>query len=573
MNRNYWIFVLLAALFLGSCQSNFGNKVEQISINRVEMMPNIPSPLEIIDWRKKALQFDSIAFKHDADLATGPLIWIDNAGRNNGHPTFGLYTAINDIRQGKEQNNGEFHESLNSFAAIIGASLVGIDKSNQDGYNYVKMAQNYFNTDNGWNIMMNNTCPEVALLGGGYGRDWWYDVLPNILYYAICELYPNIEGAEHIQRTIAEQFVKSDSILNGNYDYSYFDFGQMKGMVNQIPLQQDAAGGYGYLLYAAYKKFNDPRYLKHAISAITVLNNQKESRFYEILLPLGILTAAQMNMEQHTQFDIAKMIDWTFDGCKAQNGRYGWGIIAERWGDYDVHGLQGSITDQGGYAFLMNSIKMAWPMVPMVKYQPQYARAIGKWMLNNVNASGLCFPNEIPADNQLLPHKKDILHNIISYEGIRKMDDYGKKELIGQTPVATGDGPKWNPLNPEESAFSLYSTAPVGFFGAMIQTTNVPAILSIDCNVSDFYAQRVFPTYLYYNPYKQEKSITVSVASTSSDLFDIVSKEYVATQVVGKAQIRIPADQARIVVVLPHGATITNEKGKLMVNNSIIAYQ
>ncbi len=54
---------------------------------------------------------------------------------------------------------------------------------------------------------------------------------------------------------IAEQFCKADSVLNGNYDYSYFDYAQMKGMINQIPLQQDAAGGHGYVLYAAYKQF------------------------------------------------------------------------------------------------------------------------------------------------------------------------------------------------------------------------------------------------------------------------------------------------------------------------------
>lgn len=68
----------------------------------------------------------------------GPLIWLDDARRNMDQTTFGLYTAIKDIRQGKNANNGEFHESLNSLAAILGAGLVGIDKTNQDGYNYVK---------------------------------------------------------------------------------------------------------------------------------------------------------------------------------------------------------------------------------------------------------------------------------------------------------------------------------------------------------------------------------------------------------------------------------------------------
>ena len=62
------------------------------------------------------------------------------------------------------------------------------------------------------------------------------------------QVFPNVDGAEKIQKSIAEQFVKADSVLNGNYDYSYFDYAQMKGMVNNIPLQQDAAGGHAYVL-------------------------------------------------------------------------------------------------------------------------------------------------------------------------------------------------------------------------------------------------------------------------------------------------------------------------------------
>ena len=185
---------------------------------------------------------------------------------------------MNDSRQGPKNNNGEFHESLNSLAALLGGGLVGIDKTSQNGYNYVKMVQNYFNSDNGWNIVMNNTCPEVALLGGGYGRDWWYDVFPNVLYYAVCDVFPGVSGADSIQHVIAEQFCKADSVLNGNYDYSYFDYSQMKGMVNNIPLQQDAAGGHAYVLYAAYKKFGDPRYLQHAKSAFCLLYTSPSPR-------------------------------------------------------------------------------------------------------------------------------------------------------------------------------------------------------------------------------------------------------------------------------------------------------
>ncbi len=85
---------------------------------------------------------------------------------------------MGDVRQGKNNNNGIFHESLSTIGAVLGASLVGIDKSNQDGKNYVGMLKNYFNSETNWNIIMNNTSPEVAMLGGGYARDWWYDIYP-----------------------------------------------------------------------------------------------------------------------------------------------------------------------------------------------------------------------------------------------------------------------------------------------------------------------------------------------------------------------------------------------------------
>jgi len=570
-----YILLLFALAFAGTAchqAENYGDKVQQISIPRIERMPAMPSPYKILDWKLKAKALDDFAFDLHSTLPSGPLIWIDNSQRNIPKATFGIYTAIHDARQGALHNHGEFHESLNSFALIVGAGLVGIDKTNQNGYNYVKMIQNYFNSANGWNIMMNNTCPEVALLGGGYGRDWWYDVFPNVLYYAICDLFPHVEGADSLQHLIAEQFYKANAVLNGNYDYSYFDYSKMKGVVSSIPLQQDAAGGQGYVLYAAYQKFNDPKYLEGAKSAIASLNNQKESCFYEILLPVGIYTAARLNAEEGTDYDLTKMLNWVFEGNKNPKGRTGWGILVDKWGEYDVSGLQGSITDGGGYAFLMNSIKTAMPLVPMVKYAPQYARAIGKWMLNNVNACRLFFPGEIDDAHQWLPEQKNLTNGIIAYEGLRKADDYGKAGLKGVSPVALGDGPKWNAANPPESMFSVYSTAPAGVFGAIVSTTDVEGILRLDCNATDFYARKPYPVCLYYNPFRDDKVITYQ-ARGNVDLFDIVNKEYVAKNGQGNIKITIPADRARVIVELPAGAGLMNAGGKLTAQNIVIAYK
>lgn len=558
-----------------SCTSNIdlGTPVEQVTINRIDSMPDIPVTYQMLDWKKKARDFDKFVFDWENTSKVGPLIWLDNARRNIDQPTFGLYTAVKDIRQGKNVNNGEFHESLNSLAAILGAGLVGIDKTNQDGYNYVKMAQNYFNSDTGWNIVMNNTTSSVGSKGGGYGRDWWYDVLPNALYYAVCDVFPGVDGAESIQKSIAEQFTKADSVLNGNYDYSYFDYGKMRGGINHIPFQQDVAGGHAYVLLCAYRKFGDVRYLNHSKSAIEALLSQKESRFYEALLPLGVYTAAYLNATEGANYDVQKLLNWVFDGCKSPTGRTGWGIIVGKWGDYDVSGLQGSITDGGGYAFLMNSIKPAWPFVPMVKYQPQYAKAIGKWMLNNASACRLFYPGYIDEKHQWAPELKDITNNNIAYEGLRKFDDYGKESFKGVSPVAIGDGPKWIDGNPTESMFSVYSSSPVGILGAIVDTTNVKGILKLDCNATDFYASRPYPVYLYYNPYDIDEHINYQTKQ-AVDLFDIVSKKYVARGISKDGVFTIPAKEACIIVELPAGTELSLDGKHIWANKQyIISYK
>jgi len=561
----------LCLLLLASCSTQ-PQKIEQIMIDRIALMPNQPQPYKMTDWYEKAQHFDQYVFNLDLKGAYRPFIWIDSAQRNIPQNTFGMYTVIGDSRQGPGTNK-EFHEALCSMGALLSAGLVGIDKTNQNGFNYVKMVQNYFNAENGWNIMMNNTNPKVAMLGGGYGRDWWYDVFPNVLFYGVSELFPGVPKADSLQHLIAEQFFKADSVLNGKYDYSYFDYARMQGVSSNIPHQQDASAGHAYVLLCAYEKFGDPRYLKGSISAMDAFVNQSESRFYEVLMPFGALVAARLNAEHGKNYDVKKILDWTFEGCKAENGRTGWGVIAERWGQLDVHGLQGSITDQGGYAFLMNSFDMAWPLVPLVRYDPRYATAIGKWMLNLTNASRLFYPYEIDDQHQWLPEKKEITKNVIAYEGLRKIDSYNKAPLKGMTPVALGDGPLWVAGQPETSMFSLYSSAQVGIFGALVRKTNVEMILQINCTATDFYQKNALPTYLYYNPYDTAKVVCYyPEAKSNIDLYDVLTNQYLGKNFTDELCFEIPAASARLVVVLPAGTELQRQNGKYMAGAKSVSY-
>jgi hypothetical protein len=377
-----------------------------------------------------------------------------------------------------------------------------------------------------------------------------------------------------LQHIIAEQFFKADSVLHGNYDYSFFDYSRMKGMSNPIPHQQDAAAGHAYVLLCAYEKFHDERYLQGARSAMDAFVNQKESRFYEVLMPFGALVAARLNAEHGTHYDVKKILDWTFEGCKANDGRTGWGVIAERWGDHDVHGLQGSITDGGGYAFLMNSFDMAWPLVPLVRYDSRYAEAIGKWMLNVTNAARLFYPYEIDDRHQWLPERKEITKNVIAYEGLRKVDyTYKKISLQGVSPVALGDGPQWVKGQPETSMYSLYSSAQVGIFGAIVRKTNVEKILQLNCNATDFYHRDAFPTFLYYNPYDTIQSVCFSNSEKSRvDLYDALRHEYAGREISEEGCFEIHAKSARLIVVLPSGSEVKLRDGRYAVGTTVVGF-
>ena len=58
------------------------------------------------------------------------------------------------------------------------------------------------------------------------------------------------------------------------------------------------------------------------------------------------------------------------------------------------------------------------------------------------------------------------------------------------------------------------------------------------------------------------------------DLFDIVSRKYLAKGVRKHARITIPADASAVIVELPAGSVISrDENGNLTVNKDIIAYE
>ena len=121
-------------------------------------------------------------------------------------------------------------------------------------------------------------------------------------------------------------------------------------------------------------------------------------------------------------------------------------------------------------------------------------------MLNAANSARLFYRDALPDDHQSTAFWKDD-GGVIAYEGLRK-------EWKGRSPYATGDPIRlgWGPTD-----LALYGGSYVGFFGGIVSRTNVEMILQLDCLATDFFHDRAYPTYLYYNPYDVAKEVQIDV--------------------------------------------------------------
>jgi len=289
------------------------------------------------------------------------------------------------------------------------------------------------------------------------------------------------------------------------------------------------------------------------------------------LMPFGASLAAGINAEQEKNFDINKMLGWVFDGTPIC--REGWGVLVGNWNGTDISGIVGSTVDHGGYGFLMNTYDAAWPLVPMVRYNQSYAAAIGKWMLNAANAARFFYPQYMPDDHETIPQLAVVTKGVIGYEGMIKQSSYKEHENL-KGPVAQGDGPLWVPgKNPPESQFSVYGSGHVGIFGSIIRTTEVAGILQLNLLATDFYRDKAYPTFLYYNPYHSDKKITMQIERGKRvDLFNTVSGKFIAKNISGNAPIKIISNSAAVIVCVPANGKITYENNKMLVNGVVIDY-
>jgi hypothetical protein len=125
-----------------------------------------------------------------------------------------------------------------------------------------------------------------------------------------------------------------------------------------------------------------------------------------------------MNAELGRSYSTGKHLNWIF--ASTSDARPGWGCENSRWGNYDAYGLMGSTADSSGYAFSMNTYTAAGLITPMVRYEPQYARLLGRWLLHVAANANLFYPGTLPANLQSsAAWVQQTGVQSISYEGVR----------------------------------------------------------------------------------------------------------------------------------------------------------
>ena len=195
--------VRLLTIFFPLLLINFQLSAQQINIPRIEQMPNIPIPYEMRDWKNVAMGYDSLVFNSDKTGQYLPLVWIKtNTFNYPNHNSFGLHTVVGT----PYPNNAE---AINIIPAVIGASLVGIDKSNQNGNNWVLMCEEFFNRRPKENVYLNGPIATS-------GNDWWYDTMPNVFFYQLYDLYPSTGDFEYQFTSVASRWLSAAEKMGGS---------------------------------------------------------------------------------------------------------------------------------------------------------------------------------------------------------------------------------------------------------------------------------------------------------------------------------------------------------------------
>ena len=354
--------------------------------------------------------------------------------------------------------------------------------------------------------------------------EYWYLMNVTAMAYGLIRLRFAKE-AEWLARVEKSATRLKDMAQQLRYDFNSqgYDFAKAAAFTNQdIYRQPDAVGGYSYVMLLAWKLTRKQAFLAEAKIAIDRYLDFTANPWYEI--PSGamaVLAAARLEaMGYPTKAE--KALRFVLD---AKIGLMATG----RWGGREVNGLMaGFRTEPSGQTYSMESMVTLPYLLPSVRFRPELAGEVARLALNVSANMRWFYPEYLPHEDQSRPD----LPPMFPYERL-------SREEKGHSPYATGDFAGHR---------SIYGGAYVMWLDKMMQPQGDPWLLRWDLGKTDFMEPDLPPAFLYYNPWTEEKRVTVVMANKENRLYDLMRKKSLQAHA-GAAELTLRPFEAKVVEI------------------------
>jgi hypothetical protein len=536
----------------------------------VQRMPRLPEPLVVRDWADVSRTYYDLVFDPATLLDGKPLVIPDPKGNGFLMPSY-LPAKPAD-------------EAITCLSAVVGAKLAGLNPRALHGVDWVQAAKAWYDDKHGiYRHTRGDRSPVVHADIYGY-----WEAIQGMM---IAAQHPEDADLQKQLRTAVDAFLKIAKGMGcpDKPDFDVLGFNFNKGVPEGRPEPMNRLGhapSVAWPLLVGFGLTGDRAMLDGSRSAMQWYADHPGR--YEVSHLMGPLTAARLNAEHGAALDLDRVLAaWFGDGDMKTHP---WAITAGmRFGGFTCDGLDGARWGKEGFhAFSMGTLQgPAW-LVPVVRYAPRTARDVGRYALHAAVSSRLLQGHGLDGDRQDHKDWKDRWDpgNLLFYEAMSAWDWSDTRTF---RPYATGDPIRlgWNvpKVGPKEYTeekkkwfsktshnLSLYMGNHVGFLGGIVAATDVPGILRWDCVATDWFHPPAHPTFLYYNPHDQPKTVGVALAKPA-DLYDLVAGRFVARGAPTGYRLTLAPDQAVVLVAVPPGGKEERDGTRLQVGGVVVDYR
>jgi hypothetical protein len=354
--------------------------------------------------------------------------------------------------------------------------------------------------------------------------EYWYLMNVTAMAYALIRLrFPR--DKEWLDRVEKSAIRLKEMAVQLRYDFNSqgYDFAKAAAFTNHdIYRQPDAVGGYSYVMLLAWKLTGKDFCLAEAKTGIDRYLSFASNPWYEV--PSGAMaTMAAARLEaQGYPASTRKALGFVLDSHA--------GLMAKgRWGGREVDGLMaGFRTEPEGQAYSMESMVTLPYLLPAVRFRPELAGEVARYALNVAANLRWFYPEYLPRENQSRPE----LPPMFPYERL-------SREEKGHSPYATGDFAGHR---------SIYGGAYVMWLDKLVQPQGDPWLLRWDLAKTNFLDRDLPPAFLYYNPWRAEKRVTVEMAMGQSHVHDLTHDRLLQPHG-GKVELTLHPNEALVIEI------------------------